>query len=219
MGREKVSGTWLKCRSLGSPPRGRGKGQLSVGHQIRERITSAWAGKSSWTKAISTRTLDHPPRWRGKDFHELHGVLLAGITPAWAGKSYPRPPCFSSRQDHPRVGGEKVCRSVSRSSMWGSPPRGRGKATGIEVPVSAERITPAWAGKSGDYSTAGSSGKDHPRVGGEKIHWLSFRLFRTGSPPRGRGKVPYPQRGPEVTRITPAWAGKSRLLLSSLPTA
>ena len=30
-----------------------------------------------------------------------------------------------------------------------------------------------------------------------------------GSPPHVRGKVPYPQRGPDVTRITPACAGKS----------
>ena len=45
VGGEKELGDRFKTAELGSPPRRRGKGQLSVGHQIRERITPAWAGK------------------------------------------------------------------------------------------------------------------------------------------------------------------------------
>ena len=45
-------------------------------------------------------------------------------------------------------------------------------------------------------------------MGGEKAFQSKTNRQNMGSPPRGRGKVPYPQRGPEVNRITPAWAGK-----------
>ena len=71
------------------------------------QITPAWAGKSSWTKAISTRTLDHPrvggekkaeavfkrsgqgspPHGRGKVSFFTYIDVCEGITPAWAGKS------------------------------------------------------------------------------------------------------------------------------------
>ena len=44
----------------GSPPRRRGKGQLSVGHQIRERITPAWAGKSPEFRLPYLQSEDHP---------------------------------------------------------------------------------------------------------------------------------------------------------------
>ena len=56
-----------KCRTCsncalltGSPPRRRGKAKRQAGLLFPAGITPAWAGKSLWTKAISTRTLDHP---------------------------------------------------------------------------------------------------------------------------------------------------------------
>ena len=70
-------------------------------------------------------------------------------------------------------------------------------------------ITPAYAGKSGYYSTAGSSGKDHPRVCGEKIWDVAHLSMREGSPPRMRGKVLQFIIGHAVEGITPAYAGKS----------
>ncbi len=140
----------IPCRlaSRGSPPRGRGKGQLSVGHQIRERITSAWAGKSSWTKAISTRTLDHPrmggekydctgqeftnwgspPRRRGKGGKSFTGNMFTRITPAWAGKRGRFAERKAPSWDHPRMGGEKKKSRRCCTSIGGSPPHGRGKA-------------------------------------------------------------------------------------------
>ena len=148
---------------LGSPPHGRGKGQLSVGHQIRERITSAWAGKSSWTKAISTRTLNHPrmggekltpcgkancgpgspPRGRGKEFRVKTRFAHDGITPAWAGKSQVTAPGTFFRPDHPRVGGEKFTSCSAWDIVWGSPPRRRGKAAPAHSQERTEGITPA----------------------------------------------------------------------------
>ena len=43
---EKICGIWLKCRSLGSPPRMRGKGSRPVPALHSTGITPAYAGKS-----------------------------------------------------------------------------------------------------------------------------------------------------------------------------
>ena len=56
------------------------------------------------------------------------------------------------------------------------------------------------------------SGKDHPRVGGEKDHWCHKINPALGSPPRGRGKDNYLGTEGVELRITPAWAGKSLTL-------
>ena len=87
---------------VGSPPRGRGKVSKGIKPSDERGITPAWAGKSSWTIAISTRTLDHPrmggekmkiarwqkrwkgspPRWRGKVSDVLELRTADRITPA-----------------------------------------------------------------------------------------------------------------------------------------
>ena len=135
-----------------------------------------------------------PPRGRGKALLAecRHGVV--GITPAWAGKRLPR--------------------CVSVYPWQGSPPRGRGKGVLSPHPLGHPGITPAWAGKSGVYLNDGCILRDHPRVGGEKIDSLFCRLFRTGSPPRGRGKGPALHCSSPVPGITPAWAGKRNRPLS-----
>ena len=72
-----------------------------------------------------------------------------------------------------------------------------------------DRITPADAGKTFRKWQRLSSGQDHPRGCGENIFSLPVSSFRTGSPPRMRGK----QNGKHITmwslRITPADAGKT----------
>ena len=50
--------------------------------------------------------------------------------------------------------------------------------------------------------------RDHPRVGGEKQNVKVCQHFRTGSPPRGRGKVKHVLHAVLDVGITPAWAGK-----------
>ena len=106
MGGEKkgVRHWWALPR--GSPPRGRGKGTRLRYPWPLDRITPAWAGKSSSKPSFSAAAWDHPrvggektllikeadtvqgspPRGRGK----ARGAPLfrqhLGITPAWAGK-------------------------------------------------------------------------------------------------------------------------------------
>ena len=86
------------------------------------------------------------------------------------------------------MGGEKLFDNGTGQGAQGSPPRGRGKAAGFAHPAGAQRITPAWAGKSFHPAGRWQTVRDHPRMGGEKFV----------GPDCFRGE----------TGITPAWAGK-----------
>ena len=113
------------------------------------------------------------------------------------------------------MGGEKISVSSIQSGAGGSPPRGRGKAqrqTGLLFPA---RITPAWAGKRLTTPARPRRWTDHPRVGGEKAAQRLLSHSDPGSPPRGRGKEDKPAHYCELSRITPAWAGKSITWLGS----
>ena len=150
-----------------------------------------------------------PPRGRGKEIHFRETVSCHGITPAWAGKSKYTLGTVESAWDHPRVGGEKVTTGMTLIGNGGSPPRGRGKARLRVVQVPTKRITPAWAGKSCAPLTGHITGRDHPRVGGEKHRQGTAPRAGPGSPPRGRGKGIKPCYHRVAMGITPAWAGKS----------
>ena len=107
------------------------------------------------------------------------------------------------------MGGEKPCRPAPWRSIWGSPPRGRGKGdTNYKIPRFFG-ITPAWAGKSFCRHSHVIQNADHPRVGGEKPSTYQVEYWALGSPPRGRGKDERRRPGEIRARITPAWAGKS----------
>ena len=172
----------------GSPPRGRGKVDGPPAQVGRGRITPAQAGRSPYFLYGKKDYKDHPriggekaeltaavisamgspPRRRGKGYREFGIDISDRITPAQAGKSVAPRQKRSALWDHSRVGGEKYSRpSYSRISM-GSPPRGRGKARRFSKSFSSARITPAWAGKSGQPRQPCQQPWDHPRVGGEK---------------------------------------------------
>ena len=109
------------------------------------------------------------------------------------------------------MGGEKARDRASVVMVKGSPPRGRGKGEGCPAERAEDRITPAWAGKRDGAAPTGSPPRDHPRVGGEKLMSAISCLLVAGSPPRGRGKGGGVYCCLTSLRITPAWAGKSRL--------
>ena len=87
----------------------------------------------------------------------------------------------------------------------------RGRDFAFAVLISAERITPAYAGKSKlpllDYSPAW----DHPRVCGEEHAVHQSMTSSLGSPPRMRGREPEKYDIKAEQGITPAYAGKSML--------
>ena len=192
----------------GSPPRRRGKGAISQRNRPCPRITPAWAGKRQKRSTERMVKKDHPrmggekltpcgkancgpgspPRGRGKAEPVAAGNCLPGIIPAWAGKRYATELADHEKRNHPRVGGEKVRLRWKPKSKKGSPPHGRGKGLRQLSGVAHHRSTPAWAGKSLPVLLRSHSGRDHPRVGGEK-HTPGRKASREqGSPPRRRGK-------------------------------
>ena len=70
-------------------------------------------------------------------------------------------------------------------------------------------ITPAYAGKSGLVLVVVAVHEDHPRLCGEKADFYGVTTDYLGSPPPMRGKVSRKFFRKMLTRITPAYAGKS----------
>ena len=188
----------------------RGKvSHLSIGAHLKG-ITPAYAGKSSGPMQKFGMSGDHPrvcgekplqssvnctmegspPRMRGKEPAPTEWMCAVGITPAYAGKRRPVPSPRSTRQDHPRVCGEKPLQSSVNCTMEGSPPRMRGKAVAIFRQLHHGRITPAYAGKRTSTHGMDVRSGDHPRVCGEKEAGALSEVYETGSPPRVRGKAP-----------------------------
>ena len=86
----------------------------------------------------------------------------------------------------------------------------RGKVFPVPPQVLERRITPAYAGKSGIITVEVSYMQDHPRLCGEKFQKNRRSPCYKGSPPPMRGKVWVSVSFGFTTRITPAYAGKSR---------
>ena len=147
----------------GSPPRGRGKGQLHPWAAFHAGITPAWAGKRHTLKTSSRDDWDHPrvggekftrvedssscagspPRGRGKAQAFRVRPVGRGITPAWAGKRAQERFFVFCHEDHPRVGGEKMGVGCPEYILLGSPPHGRGKVIDSLLDCPQRGITPA----------------------------------------------------------------------------
>ena len=112
--------------------------------------------------------------------------------------------------------GEKAVGLDHQVDILGSPPRMRGK--GLEKLAHERRrgITPACAGKRSPGIAFSVPLWDHPRVCGEKSLNRYTPAYRSGSPPRVRGKVLQNPISQGIVGITPARAGK-RVLCLGLP--
>ena len=131
------------------------------------------------------------------------------ITPAYAGKSHTAFLFTHVKEDHPRLCGEKICLTLKYSNPSGSPPPMRGKVIVPLRDLADFRITPAYAGKSCCGSRPLYPDRDHPRLCGEKARQNVPSWGVTGSPPPMRGKGDFRRYIQYVSRITPAYAGKS----------
>ena len=86
----------------------------------------------------------------------------------------------------------------------------RGKGWLLLTVTVQNGITPAYAGKRSFALRSIHQQRDHPRVCGEKASTLVTFHPLIGSPPRLRGKAAMSSICPMMSRITPAYAGKSR---------
>ena len=167
----------------------RGKVVRAIPDILRKRITPAYAGKSSRHGGQSKRTGDHPRLCGEKPCGAVCFRFTLRITPAYAGKRF----CWSlgtcRHGDHPRLCGEKEFARFVHQLTSGSPPPMRGKEIAICKPKTKNRITPAYAGKSGKFPCPVWVTGDHPRLCGEKGTVGKSLRCRLGSPPPMRGKV------------------------------
>ena len=152
------------------------------------------------------------PRGRGKQELNIVKGHTLGLIPAWAGKTVARVLGTKLSTAHPRVGGENSLSSVSTRTPRGSSPRGRGKRGRAVRPVPLFGLIPAWAGKTGPHAPGVRHALAHPRVGGENVIRMRSQAHPRGSSPRGRGKLVTLQLAPRVSRLIPAWAGKTERL-------
>ena len=152
---------------MGSPPHTRGKAFFRSFGICVQRITPAYAGKSSWRTIPFSGQKDHPrirgekillfyiyrfkqgspPHTRGKERSGYHCEPRLGITPAYAGKSASRVYPRQDSEDHPRIRGEKPESPRALCRLPGSPPHTRGKGFLPRNSLKNCRITPAYAGK------------------------------------------------------------------------
>ena len=166
----------------------RGKGIYSGTLHLRDGITPAYAGKSyhggfhffavedhprlCGEKRFEMQCIPHhtgsPPPMRGKAFRTAMYSASHRITPAYAGKSGRVCGLKICHRDHPRLCGEKVHAARCFDLNTGSPPPMRGKVFLAPLVLSVFRITPAYAGKRQIRQPQRFSGRDHPRLCGEK---------------------------------------------------
>ncbi len=186
----------------------RGKLGVRARCRLHDRITPAGAGKTvdKWElvrmirdhprrcgeNGISGRetelTQGSPPRMRGKPKEYTDKQDVAGITPADAGKTSVKGSNRNNYWDHPRGCGENFSVIPCPKYGKGSPPRMRGKPfCGIGI-YSADRITPADAGKTVVFLFYTTMCRDHPRGCGENQIGVVSKTMPHGSPPRMRGK-------------------------------
>ena len=149
------------------------------------------------------------PRGRGKQGEGLPVDRLGGLIPARAGKTLTEPLTPVGLRAHPRAGGENVAVMVSRRSMSGSSPRGRGKLRAELGLTGGPRLIPARAGKTPSPSLSTPPATAHPRAGGENHQPPHAPQTAQGSSPRGRGKPRQDRRAHQRRRLIPARAGKT----------
>ena len=125
---ENVKWYFVTHKTIGSPPRVRGKLVIAIYTHSYGRITPACAGKTLQAYERDINKKDHPrvcgentfrllslhylrgspPRVRGKHRASYCKTHLKRITPACAGKTGCIGEKFTAKQDHPRVCGENT---------------------------------------------------------------------------------------------------------------
>ena len=170
-------------------------------------IIPAYAGSTCWSRFLRRWSWDHPrvcgehaleknlvyaqlgssPRMRGAHDVDHLTCVRVGIIPAYAGSTVRNSDDFDSSWDHPRVCGEHDGTITDIPLSEGSSPRMRGAPVLREAGQRKDGIIPAYAGSTYNGRSAHLQCRDHPRVCGEHVLFLSQVLKLMGSSPRMRG--------------------------------
>ncbi len=227
----------LNCyKNEGSLPPTRGthiKLEMVVGQL---RITPAYAGNTAGLGECDCCPEDHS-RLRGE--HKIIIVkqkymigslpptrgtrIVSGkmssrdrITPAYAGNTHG---CFSdcsTVKDHSRLRGEHRSQIHHGSPLKGSLPPTRGTLKTTVTTIVNARITPAYAGNTIFCYFHCSFFEDHSRLRGEHAVPVGSLRNASGSLPPTRGTHKIADYYQQAWRITPAYAGNTRMVLSAV---
>ena len=209
----------------------RGPPCIAIADYLNARITPAYAGTTPLQNQIPCFNGDHPrvcgDHWDAiGDWHQLHGSPPRmrgphgncksnnagfGITPAYAGTTRTGPAHWLIYMDHPRVCGDHLQVRDCLSTIQGSPPRMRGPLASQRLLINYTRITPAYAGTTGEWVSTLEGREDHPRVCGDHASRRPSSGRGLGSPPRMRGPQQSDANLRAASRITPAYAGTTEL--------
>ena len=195
-------------RMTGITPAYAGKSRTAMCWQVICRDHPRLCGEKQRRQKSGSGSAGSPPPMRGKDNMTGRNVQRYRITPAYAGKSHSSGFRYAGIWDHPRLCGEKSTAILACCIRKGSPPPMRGKADRTRNKEGRNRITPAYAGKSGRCPRPHHRKQDHPRLCGEKLSSKFPARITAGSPPPMRGKAGLGTAGQDGTGITPAYAGK-----------
>ena len=223
--------------SSGSPPLVRER-QIKMFFDARyRRITPARAGKTSPPKNCIRTVWDHP-RSCGKDYILSHLKRVVGgspplvrerlfaqwyildwrrITPARAGKTLSKLTPDRQKEDHPRSCGKDHFNQDAVIGFAGSPPLVRERRHINPVIYFQAGITPARAGKTCKWFKRIQERWDHPRSCGKDGKTDVDNYVKSGSPPLVRERLMINVYSSFIHRITPARAGKTHDLSSSVP--
>ena len=153
-------------------------------------IIPAYAGSTACRFGLRGAARDHPrvcgehgshprpsdrlpgssPRMRGAHREELKNDLRTRIIPAYAGSTGSWGRCGRSWTDHPRVCGEHLSWTMTKSRSCGSSPRMRGAPFVFAQRLTPVGIIPAYAGSTPTGALWEAGYKDHPRVCGEHVY-------------------------------------------------
>ena len=214
---------------MGSSPRMRGKPTVGVSAYTLIGLIPAYAGKTRFETARASGSRAHPrvcgencawclmwagrggssPRMRGKRSWTVTSVGRSGLIPAYAEKTTPAWSGPFLPRAHPRVCGENWNCCGSTLPPSGSSPRMRGKLAGAQGGTGADRLIPAYAGKTPDLMQKARTRWAHPRVCGENRAARTRARLAKGSSPRMRGKQKLPASSDWIAGLIPAYAGKT----------
>ena len=130
----------------------RGKVSTTLPASSPSRITPAYAGKSLHDACQIIFSQDHPRLCGEKTRPQYNQFPNTGSPPPMRGKVAPWSGRIPPFQDHPRLCGEKQAVLKPTIKRRGSPPPMRGKDDRYAKNKVTIRITPAYAGKSPDWS-------------------------------------------------------------------
>ena len=180
--------------------------------QLHDGITPAYAGKSTQCSGTYGHGGDHPRLCGEKDTPTAESMSTRGSPPPMRGKATAPAGTEIPTRITPAYAGKSTPFWQKKQGCQGSPPPMRGKGVVRRCQHQSCGITPAYAGKSVEVIRYAEILRDHPRLCGEKHRSNVFTSISRGSPPPMRGKVFIGFSPSSFSRITPAYAGKSKLL-------